>query len=771
MATETAPSMASTEPAQRRQFWQLPTFVLGLTLAVLAWKYFPARPATTGADTARQQAELRQALEKRSIDVTELEQVLRRLPSNPDEITSPQLHHMMGSANLILAERGLVGESADRWQRAFVHLSRCDATVLTDPITRSTYAFRTAKASAATGVGDPAQLIQALDSVPPSEDPGERTRLIADTCLRMTPPDLKRAKAELSTYLSGQARGTVGHLAKYRLKLSELCMASNEPDKARAWLKEIGPDAPPESVSAAKMQLARIAFSERDTNEAVKMLQSAEQVPGLPDEQKAVIRFETARGLLGLGNTTAAREYFLKLTNERGPIGVATRVKLAELIAREPVPKGAVEHLEAATKGLNQPADFTNSYITLAELRGAFEAAISACRSGGDYESALRCTAPYRPVAEDNRDRFLWCEIQANWGEAQLQAGQSVDGKSRLTQASAEMIKLADMSHSAAARANHLNQASDWYRLAGDKAGEAAVLNSLATLPGASVDVAAAANVSRADQFLAEGRFDEAVKLLNQATQSVGAVGTRAKVKLALAYTTEGKRRMLTKATDPEARKLLENGQDLLADVANKTYETADEKLAHQEALYELGRLLVSPNLPGILNYQEADTRFGRLLREYPTGHYTEWGTLYRGICLTQLANGEHNGRVAPTDAERKLSEAKSLFDGLTKAKNEKVRVHADMRLMYTVWLLKQYDTLPTLCEQMVTRYKGRVQELIALNMLYSGFMSARRPDQAKLVYDRLDQAYRALPETAFSNEMTEYTKAHWSKWLADQRP
>lgn len=770
MATDTAPAFAPTEPARRRQFWQLPTFLLGLTAAIVAWKVVPPRPLAAGSDFERNRTALRRAVEKRTIDVKELEQLLGAMPLSADTVADPQTHFWVGSAHLVLAERGVPDEAADRWSKAYLHLSRCDPSALADGQTAALYSFRTAKASAATGVGDPVHLVSALDTVPPGEEPGERARLLAETCLRMNPPDVKRAKTEFSLYLGGQARGSAGTLAKYRLKLSELCVTTHEPEKARAWLKEIGPDAPPESLSAAKLQLARLAVADRDLNEATKLFQAAEQVPGLPADQRAGIRYEAGRGLIGLGNATTGREYYMKAIADGGPAGTAARVRLAELIARQPTPKEAVEHLEAATRGLKQASDFNNSYVSITELRGTFEAVITACRTAGDFDSAERCTVPYRVVAEDSRDRVLWSEVQAGWGEVQLAGGQAVDGKSRLTQAAAEFVKLAEVSRSAPDRANRLSRAVEWYRAAGDTAGVTAVLNSLATLPGASADVAATANLARAEQMLASGQFDEAVKLLNSASQVGGAAGTKAKVKLALAHTAEGKRRMATKATEKDGRTMLEYGLDLLTQVANKTFETVEEKLAHQEALYELGRLLISPNLPGVLNYPEAETRFRRLLREYPNGQYSELGGLYLGICLTQLALGTHKNGVVPADAERKFTEAKDIFDGLTKAKNDWVRTHADMRQVHTLLLMKQYDTLPPLCDRLAAKYQGRVQELVVLNMLYAGYLSARRPDQAKPVLERMEKVFKALPDTAFSNEMTEYTKAHWTNWFAEQR-
>src|SRR5947208_2832215 len=84
----------------------------------------------------------------------------------------------------------------------------------------------------ALGAADPKVLIPLLSLVPPGEEvEGERRRLLADTCRRLDPPDLRRAAEEIGTYLQGQSRLSPDAVARLWLTLAETHVALNEPAK------------------------------------------------------------------------------------------------------------------------------------------------------------------------------------------------------------------------------------------------------------------------------------------------------------------------------------------------------------------------------------------------------------------------------------------------------------------------------------------------------------------------------------------------------------
>lgn len=765
MALDTAPG---DRPA-RRQVWQLPAFVCGVVAAVTAGSSFP--PATATAHPAsRAVAALRAAVERKSADTREVEAALARLTAEQRDAADAETQYLIGSGYVILAEKGPTEAGAENWAKAHTHLTKCDPNKLADRTQLPRLEFRVAKASAALGRGDPTVLLAALESPPPNEEPGERSRLIAETCLRVTPPDVRRAKAELAVYLSGQPNASPAALAEYKLKLAVLYVSGGEPEKARARLKEVVEGATGTTLAMAKVLAAKLAVADRDSDGAVRLLLEADQVADLPADRRAGIRYEIARWLTILGNPSA-RDYYTKVVADSGPTGTAARVRLAEHIARDPAPGPAVAHLEAVTHGLTTSGEFKNPFVTVEDVRAAFEAVIAACRTAGDYPAAARAAVAYRPVADGGRDRQLWADVMSAWGETLLPGGQAVDGRDKLTQAAAEYVKLADARASAGERSAMLTAALACYRAAGDDAGTTTVLNALATLPGAGPEVAANANLTRGEQAMAGGRFDEAVGLFDKAAKAGGPTGTRAMVKLGLAHTAEGKRRLAEKAGEAEARKMIEYGLDLLTQVANKTYDSPDERLSQQEAVYELGRLQINEALPWLVNYADAETRFRRLLREAPGGPFADKAGLYLGMCLTALATPDpSSNRKPPGDADKKLTEARDLFAGLVQSKDQWVRTHAEMRLVYTLFWMKRYDDLATECERLAAARRGQVQELVLLSMLYGGYVATDRPEQAAAVYGRMQQAFAALPDAAFGTEMKQYRKDFWTDWFARQK-
>ena len=78
--------------------------------------------------------------------------------------------------------------------------------------------------------------------------------------------------------------------------------------------------------------------------------------------------------------------------------------------------------------------------------------------------------------------------------------------------------------------------------VAGEPDLAAKILGQAAEKPGASDEVQWAAHLQRAEAMLAQGKYEEPAKLLIELTDKAGPVGTKAKLKLALAHLVEGKR-------------------------------------------------------------------------------------------------------------------------------------------------------------------------------------------------------------------------------------
>jgi predicted negative regulator of RcsB-dependent stress response len=737
-------------------YWQLPVFALGVTAAVLAWRYFPQTGLADGRNVEQDRYTLRQSVSRRPVNIAEIQSLLTRLGDDGTRADgNPEVAFVQGSAYLLMAEQGPPEQTAENWKRAHALFAECDGSKLADKNDRARLAFRAAKATAGAGLGEPAALLPQLEVVPPGEDAGERGRLLAETYLRQNPPNTKMAKKELAGYLSGPPRGTPEQAAKLKLMLADLCATTGEPDKARTWLKEVGDPVPVGLQAEAKLRLARLALNDGDVNEAVKLYQSAEALPNLPPAVQTVVRYETGRGLILLNNPAAARDSLTKAAESPSPVGLAAHVRLAELSAKEFDPTGGVANLEAALKGVKNAGEWANPHVPIGELRTACEGLIAACKSAGKHASAARTADVYSAVAENARDRELWAEVMHAWGNTPGLA----DAADKLKAAAGEWVKLAD-ARPEAEKSALLQKAAAAYQSAGDTVKATAVLNELSTSTGASPDVQAAAQFQRAEALIAENKMDDGVKLLGEVANGGGPVGTKATLRLALVFAQEGKRGLAAKPTDAAAKKQVEYAVTLLTQLANKTYPTADERQCHQQALYELGKMQLST--PAVYNCSDAEMRLRRLVTEYPTGDYADRGTLFLAIALNLLAQGA--GGNPPADADRKFAEARKLFESLHSSKDDYYRTQADIRLAHTLFHMKDYDTLTADGPKLADRYKGRVEELIILNFVFSAHTATKRADRARQVLDRMEAAYSTLTDAKYTGEMPELTKPYWAE-------
>ena len=85
--------------------------------------------------------------------------------------------------------------------------------------------------------------------------------------------------------------------------------------------------------------------------------------------------------------------------------------------------------------------------------------------------------------------------------------------------------------------------------------------------------------------------------------------------------------------------------------------------------------------------------------------------------------------------------------------------------------LLKRYNEMPALCEKLADRYKGKVEELIVLSMLYSSHRFADLPGAAARTLSRMEEVFAKLGPDAFPGGSEEYTREYWVKtWFEPLR-
>ena len=142
MATDTAHDVIFTiveSPAhsppplpRRRNYWQLPLFVLGVTAAIAAWRTFPPQPDNPADLFQKDLGALKQAVDRKPVDPGHLVEAARKVDTAFEQFPGEanQANFLLGSAHGFLAESG--SDSAEQWSKSARYFAKCDPLTLPD---------------------------------------------------------------------------------------------------------------------------------------------------------------------------------------------------------------------------------------------------------------------------------------------------------------------------------------------------------------------------------------------------------------------------------------------------------------------------------------------------------------------------------------------------------------------------------------------------------------------------------------------------------------
>lgn len=784
MATDIAADPTTETPAPPRHYWQLPAFVLGATALIAAVIYFPPPPSDPAIQFRADVMSLRAAVDHRGISPLTVQQ-LTAIATATEKVAVAANQHPTLAADasfaaaggyILLADYGPVDKMMNHWQAAAEELARIDVSALSDAADAKRLGFRQAKVDAALGRGDAATQFEKLANPPVGEDDGgERARLLAEVCLRMTPPNLERARTELTSYLGGPPRLPTKELAQLKLSLADVFVRLKEPDQAKPWLEDVAKSAAPGPLLAdARYRLAKLAAGENNWPLAATHLQATIGLEGLLPEQQAAVGYESGLVQLKLGDLKAAGQSFDTLASGSSIYAPAASLRLAELIVRDPSKKSqhsqAVERLETAVRSLKpQVREITG--VPSPEAQAAFELVIRTCLDDHDFAGATRAIAAYERIAATQRARELRAETLSAWGDVYDVQGNKTTAAAKYRDAAGEYAALAAADPNPSGQAELLRRAAECHRKSGNTAAALKVIEQIPTITGVSPATAAVAWLNKGEILLASHQYAEAENALQKAMASAGPTATAARVKLALAQIEQGRGKLVAAGSDDgrtSAKGQIALGQEILVQVANLA--TAEEPVVREaklQALFELGKLLLQQG-----SIPDAEARFRQLLQLAPAAESAPMAKLYLGSCLLLLARGDHQGGRPPADADRKLAEARTLFEELADAADPFLQAQADVRLANTTLLLKKYDEMPSLCDRLTKKYEGKVEELIVLSMLYSAYRFADRQADATRTLDRMHEVYAKLTPSDFPGGAEEYTSDYWKRqWFDVLKP
>ncbi|QEL15686.1 tetratricopeptide repeat protein [Limnoglobus roseus] len=755
MVTDTAADAKTTQP---RNLWQLPIFLLGLLALYGAYKYVPHRGATAGPATAGELADLKSALEQRSPDAAAIEPLVRKLAAtNP---TDTPTNFALGSGYVALADKA-GGDGIEYWAAAEKAFERCDVTQLDNHGEAAKMIFRFALAKAATETGNPAEVLGAMTSPPAGEDRAEYPRLVAQTFLRMTPPNYAGAKEAFAKYLGGQNRSTPATAAKYKLELVKLHLRDKELDKAKTWLKDIGTTAPADVQAAAKVQLGRVAMAEQNWADAVAQFEAALLSGQLPTEERTTVRYQAALSLMQSGNDAAAAPYLKQVLAQPGEVAAAAAMKLAAIGSRDPAAKGSrKEAAEWLEKAVTQ-ASATSEHVKTPELRAVFEEVIKASTSEGDFEAAHRAATAYAKIAEESADRKYRAEINAQWATALVKTNPA-DAKPKFMDAATEYATLADRALDPKERAELFRKGALQYQKAGESSKALELVTSVLNGKDVPSELLGRAWLDRAD-LLPPDQAAEIEEALKRAVSLPGSAATPARYKLAVTYVKRGQELLAGAAgsVQPDALKqqaavTTKLGRDMLAQIADASTVPTDDQFTHEQAIFELGRLAMLDR-----KYPDAEARLRKQLTLYPQGVHADNARLWLASAL--LAKAQTDASVGPkarTEALVYLKELANSTDPFLQTWGEIWQANT---------LLQMGDTAATipLCRELMAKHRGKLEELVLGKLLFHAYLSSRPadPGEAQKTLTRMEELFQALPRDAFRTD-AEYSYDHWKAEL-----
>ena len=392
--------MATDAASPSRNLWQVPTFLVGIAALIAVWHARPYLHQTPAQIYEQDFSALRQALDKNQVDAVQVQTLLHKVNGvEPPPDLEKSAPYVIGSAIAVMAE--LVSspeEAAELWKTARKLLETAAEKGLADG-DKLRHKFRLAKTWAHTGE-PPLKVIDALtETIMCGDDPTEGDLILANLYLSRDPPDTVKARDYLKDYLShlgvpGRSEVQQRQLNQVRLKLGELYTLLKENDEARKVLERIGPDAPPDLLVEAKMQIALTYLAGEEWGDAIHCLEQARDIRGINATEKATVLYRLAEACLKANRKSDAQAAFDQLRKGTGPEVQAAAFRWAELQMSDSVKQeDAVVAFESALNDFPSGDSYDNKLLPLSEARFLVEKAVLKFRKDTAFDLSVRMVA------------------------------------------------------------------------------------------------------------------------------------------------------------------------------------------------------------------------------------------------------------------------------------------------------------------------------------------------------------------------------------------
>ena len=807
MAKESAP--AATRPAPPRDLWQVPAFLLGVAAVVGVVLARPLWQDTPADRYRRELAALRLAADKfpGDVDVPQVQGLIRRVLDDADQFPqfAAQTHLQVGSAYVAVGEKQVYAapperpsdeEAADAWKFARQHLEQADPAGL-DAQDRMRLAFRLAKTLARDPKADPQKVIDALlHSITGGDDPSEGFRLLAGLYLRLPTPDTKKARDALREHLSRALQRTpAAVLARSRLQLADLHAKLGELEEARKVLERVGTD-PPDLYVAARSQLAKSYLAEEDWGQAIRCWEQAREVKGIAPEQRGAILYYLADCYLKVNRRDEAVAALKEAQQGSGPESEASALRLAALMLRDRDPERdtAIRALETALEKVAGPAEYNNPLLPIPEARAIYEEAIQVYRLGGEWEQALRAARAYARIAEPGRDRELAAETFEAQAQALRQQAEQAAGpdKARLLDDANRNLRLAASEFQALAakrppadRVELQRRAAAYFLKAGDRQRAREMLEEVAQAPGLPPDKLGEVWFLVGEAYREEGNKEQARAAYKKALETPGPVLARCRLQLAMLLMEGTNANDLAEAvgyleqnTEPEFEKERDTFEQSLFQLGYTRFQRRDYGRAAEALVRALERF---PESPQALRARYYEGRCYWFLAAREAGKIREGQAKFAASGTAEEVRKQTQQAIAAAEKQYRkyLEQAVEPFNAveavLVRSQTAGTLTPADAVLLRQAsfsaaecyFFLGNYDESTVRYDRLVLRYKGKVEELVALSQLWHCYsVRLAQPEEARKALQKMRNAFTDMPDAVFDNSTEIHRRKYWEDWF-----
>jgi hypothetical protein len=768
---------------QFNQLWQLPTFLVGVLTLTSLLATRPLWSNQPGSQVERNLLAARRGMEEPRPDfdqvIARVEQVISNPRSTP--VQQGEAYFWLGSVSLCRGDQSSGEVAAMFWQQAKAHLERAeergvpagDAAKLNYRLAKVQYLLN----------GDPERVLESLArTIAVADDTFDAYGMLAQAYLRLPTPN-PRAALEATQKQLGQPNVDDAALAQPRLLCGELLRKLEQPEEACKVLARVGPGAAPHLVFQARFLRASILQEEGIWTEAALIWESIRAEPRTANTGLGKVLYSLGLCYRKLEQPVSAAAIWEEAGKLGGEEAQAAALGLAELKLRGSDPAAALEAFQTALRAVTAPADYRNTLVDLAEARSLFEAGCRWYIQLGKFETALQLSRLYERLALPGVGQELGGQAAEGWAKILLEQSRrapSAEGaRQEEEEARKRFCESAALFEAAAGETRGQAEQADWlwrsatnYLQGHDARRALPVLERFVGLPTAPARLGEAWYI-RGEAFRALRNRVAAQADYRHCIKFPGPFAYWARYQLAVL---ELEQNNLEEAETILTQNLALIDLDVEADVE-----------VREKTLYALAALLFQRR-----DYHMAYVRLQEALARYP-GNEQAFRTRYQlAQCCRHLAEQAtqkiNDDKATPevrqhyrTQRQRYLEMAASHFQKLsddcsTLAGQRTLTAEEETTARQTAFAvgecrfdLGQFDEALRLYETLARRYRGQVEELIALRHVWQCHGVKFQTDQAKKMIERIRAALKELPNSAFDNSMDMRTRRWWDDWLREK--